>query len=74
MEKGKKEQIINELVEAFRDHKTFYLVDFKKMPVWQSVELRKTLRKHSFQPEGRQEPPGPEGARGPGSGEPETLF
>jgi large subunit ribosomal protein L10 len=48
VEKGKKEQIINELVEAFRDHKTFYLVDFKQMPVWQSVELRKTLRKHSF--------------------------
>jgi len=48
VKKEDKEQIVNELVDAFRDHKTFYLLDFKQMPVWQSVELRKTLRKNSF--------------------------
>ncbi len=48
MKKENKERIVDELAEAFRDNTTFYLVDFKRMPVWQSVELRKTLRKNSF--------------------------
>ncbi len=48
MKKESKEKIIDQLAEAFRDNTTFYLVDFKRMPVWQSVELRKTLRKNSF--------------------------
>lgn len=48
MKREKKEVIVNELTEVFAKHATFYLVDFKRMPVWQSVELRKLLRKNAY--------------------------
>jgi len=43
-----KEQIVNGLDQAFTKNGTYFLVDFKKMRVAQSVELRKILRKNSF--------------------------
>jgi large subunit ribosomal protein L10 len=43
-----KEKYINQLAEAFREQNTFYLLEFNKMPVSQSVELRKLLRRNSY--------------------------
>ena len=48
MKKDSKGQIIHNLEGLFDGHTTFYLVDFKKMKVSQTVELRKLLRKNSF--------------------------
>jgi large subunit ribosomal protein L10 len=50
MKRDKKDERIKELNEVFRKENTFFLLDFKKMTVAQSVELRKSLRKdsHSF--------------------------
>jgi len=48
VKREKKEVIVNELSGVFSNHSTFYLVDFKQMPVWQSVELRKLLRRNSY--------------------------
>jgi large subunit ribosomal protein L10 len=47
MKRDKKDERIQELNEIFRRQNTFFLLDFKKMTVAQSVELRKTLRKDS---------------------------
>jgi large subunit ribosomal protein L10 len=47
VKKQEKEKIVKELKETFASSKTYYLVDFKKMNVAQSVELRKLLRKSS---------------------------
>jgi len=47
MKRDKKDVRIQELNEIFRRQNTFFLLDFKKMTVAQSVELRKTLRKDS---------------------------
>jgi large subunit ribosomal protein L10 len=43
-----KEKIVNGLDQAFTKNGTYFLVDFKKMRVAQSVELRKILRKNSY--------------------------
>lgn len=48
MKKEAKQPIIQDLVRLFDTNSTYYLVDFKKMKVSQSVELRKTLRKNAF--------------------------
>lgn len=48
MKKDAKSQVINEIAETLNNSKTFYLIDFKKMKVSQSVELRKLLRKNKF--------------------------
>lgn len=36
------------LAEAFKANDSFFLLEFKKMPVAQSVELRKLLRKNAY--------------------------
>jgi large subunit ribosomal protein L10 len=36
------------LAEQFKAHDSFFLLEFKKMPVAQSVELRKLLRKNAY--------------------------
>jgi large subunit ribosomal protein L10 len=43
-----KEQIVGGLEKAFSGSGTYYLVDFKRMRVSQSVELRKILRKNAY--------------------------
>jgi len=43
-----KEKIVEDLGKVFDANSTYYLVDFKQMPVSQSVELRKILRKNSY--------------------------
>jgi large subunit ribosomal protein L10 len=48
VKKEAKQPIIQDLVRLFDTNSTYYLVDFKKMKVSQSVELRKTLRKNAF--------------------------
>ena len=50
MKKETKEKIVKELEGTFESHNTYFLVDFKRMRVSQSVALRKLLRKdsHSF--------------------------
>ncbi len=48
MKKEAKQPIIGDLQRLFETNSTYYLVDFKKMNVSQSVELRKTLRKNAF--------------------------
>jgi large subunit ribosomal protein L10 len=48
VKKEAKEPIIRNLQRLFETNSTYYLVDFKKMNVSQSVELRKTLRKSAF--------------------------
>lgn len=48
MKKEAKQPIIRNLERLFETNSTYYLVDFKKMKVSQSVELRKTLRKNAF--------------------------
>ncbi len=47
MKRDKKDQRIKELNKIFSQQNTFFLLDFKKMTVAQSVDLRKTLHKDS---------------------------
>lgn len=49
MKKEQKSAIVQGLEKSFRDHSSWYLVDFKKMKVSQAVELRKLLRKNAFE-------------------------
>jgi large subunit ribosomal protein L10 len=46
--KEDKQPIIQTLERLFETNSTYYLVDFKRMKVAQSVELRKILRKSGF--------------------------
>jgi len=48
VKKEAKQPIVQTLERLFETNSTFYLVDFKKMKVSQSVELRKILRKNAF--------------------------
>jgi large subunit ribosomal protein L10 len=48
VKKEAKQPIIQNLERLFETNNTYYLVDFKKMKVSQSVELRKILRKNAF--------------------------
>lgn len=48
MKKDKKINLVEELKESFDKNDSFYLVDFMKMPVAQSVELRKRFREQSY--------------------------
>ena len=48
MKKEDKQPIVQTLERLFETNSTYYLVDFKKMKVSQSVELRKILRKNAF--------------------------
>lgn len=48
MKKETKGQIVKHLEGAFDANATYYLVDFKRMKVSQTVELRKLLRKNSY--------------------------
>lgn len=48
MKKEAKQPIVQTLERLFASNSTYYLVDFKKMKVSQSVELRKILRKNAF--------------------------
>jgi large subunit ribosomal protein L10 len=48
VKKEAKQPIIQNLERLFEKNSTYYLVDFKKMKVSQSVELRKILRKNAF--------------------------
>jgi large subunit ribosomal protein L10 len=45
MKRDKKDVRIKELNEIFQKENTFFLLDFKKMTVAQSVDLRRALRK-----------------------------
>lgn len=47
MKKEQKERIVDELKEILTSNTSCYLVDYKRMPVAQAVELRKLLRAHS---------------------------
>jgi len=44
----KKEKQIKEIKDIFKKHGSFYLLDFVKTSVLQSVELRRKLRENSF--------------------------
>jgi large subunit ribosomal protein L10 len=48
VKKEAKQPIVQTLERLFESNSTYYLVDFKKMKVSQSVELRKILRKNAF--------------------------
>lgn len=48
MKKETKIKIVKELKEAFNQNNTCYLIDYKQMPVWKMVELRKTLKRNNF--------------------------
>lgn len=48
MKKEDKKPIIDSLEGLFASNSTYYLIDFKRMKVSQSVELRKLLRKNAF--------------------------
>lgn len=48
MKQDKKEKCIKDLSDIFKTNNTFFLFNYENMTVAQSVELRKTLRKHSF--------------------------
>jgi large subunit ribosomal protein L10 len=48
VKKEDKQPIIQSLEGLFSSNSTYYLIDFKKMKVSQSVELRKLLRKNAF--------------------------
>ncbi len=48
MKKEAKQPIVQTLERLFASNSTYYLVDFKRMKVSQSVELRKALRKNAF--------------------------
>jgi len=47
MKRETKETRINELVDILKSNETFYLFDYNKMTVAQSVDLRRILRKNS---------------------------
>ncbi len=48
MKKETKHQIVKTLEGVLEGNSTFYLVDFKRMKVSQTVELRKLLRKNAY--------------------------
>lgn len=48
MKKETKFKIVKELEEALSQNNTCYLVDYKQMPVWKMVELRKALKRNNF--------------------------
>lgn len=48
MKKEEKENLVKELKEAFDNYDSFYLVDFIRMPMAQSVELRKKFREQPY--------------------------
>ncbi len=48
MKKEAKQPIVESLERLFAANGTWYLVDYKRMTVAQSVELRKVLRKNAF--------------------------
>jgi large subunit ribosomal protein L10 len=48
VKKEAKQPIVQTLERLFDSNSTYYLVDFKRMKVAQSVELRKILRKNAF--------------------------
>ncbi len=48
MKKETKGQIVKTLEGVFDSNNTYYLVDFKRMKVSQTVELRKLLRKNGY--------------------------
>lgn len=48
MKKADKTPIVDSLERLFASNDTYYLVDFKRMKVAQSVELRKLLRKNGY--------------------------
>jgi len=48
VKRERKEKIIEDMEKVFDANGTYYLVDFKRMRVSQSVELRKVLRKSSY--------------------------
>jgi large subunit ribosomal protein L10 len=48
VKKETKTRIVKGLEDDFAGHGTFYLVDFKRMNVSQSVDLRKLLRKSAY--------------------------
>jgi large subunit ribosomal protein L10 len=48
VKKEAKQPIVQSLERLFAENGTFYLIDFKRMTVAQSVELRKVLRKSGY--------------------------
>jgi len=48
VKRDQKTTIIRSLTDAFAANGTYYLVDYKKMKVSQTVELRKLLRKNAY--------------------------
>lgn len=48
MKKEAKAAIIKDITASLAENPSFFLVDFKKMKVGQSVELRKLLRKNNY--------------------------
>jgi len=48
VKKETKYKIVKELEESLKQNHTWYLVDYKQMPVWKMVELRKLLKKNNF--------------------------
>lgn len=48
MKKETKYKIVQELEESLNKNQTWYLVDYKQMPVWKMVELRKLLKRNNF--------------------------
>lgn len=48
MKRDEKDKTVHDLEAAFAANATYYLVDFKKMPVAQTIELRRLLRKNKF--------------------------
>ena len=48
MKRENKDKIVKDLEKIFDANSTYYLVDFKRMRVSESVELRKALRRSSY--------------------------
>jgi large subunit ribosomal protein L10 len=48
VKKEAKQPIVQSLERLFAENGTFYLIDFKRMTVAQSVELRKVMRKNGY--------------------------
>lgn len=48
MKKETKFKIVQELEQALSQNNTCYLVDYKQIPVWKMVELRKILKRNNF--------------------------
>jgi len=44
----RKEVMVKEISENFTAYESFYLLDFKNMPVFQAVELRREMRKNDY--------------------------